>query len=300
MSNRINFVAKYENGSWVQYLKGNYEPNAIINLEDRFSYDPFVNEYFRKRLPLHFAQKFLARDAETYLSTKFIFRCKLGEREITIGDLVVGTLTISSYPRRTTFKNKIFRIFDWFLIHDLIMYLPKNTEIELEHLYRTKNMFHSHNAIQNIEREILNLIVNKRLGNKMMNRLRVIELYTTYENVSDLLLDRNLRLVDSKDSAAYICKYRFIEGSIKRLVKHAENGYFNFCGLNGRVTLTSRAVKSTMIIDFILKNNIFKASESLNAFKQILEKANVDKIAEFLSITCAYPEFLDEFAQSLN
>jgi hypothetical protein len=262
-----------------------------------------LNEYFSIRLPSYISNKFSEKEHSSYLNTKFTFRCKHDERKMCIGDLVAKIYSFDKMRIGGILKKKLFDVLDWFIVHEIHdVYLPPKSDLKA--LYEKMNMFHDCSVI---EREFLNAIVNKGFKKHEIVALTKIKLFTTRDNddiiqpscvltvpSSHMMFDENFVLTRQRENAKYIIEFCFVEGSVSKLVNTCEDSYFS----SMPVSLSITAIKSTLIIGFILKNKLFKACDSVEAFTTIMANVKLEKIVEFIKIDCAYPEFLEDLSNA--
>lgn len=291
---KCKFTFRENEGTRICYLDGDFNENNIIVYEIDGK-DSIINEYFHERLPGHLKQEFMVKDSHDYLNGEFTFRCpKYGERRMSVGDLIFGVARLRRFSHKGMHKKRIFRILDWFIIHNLPRYLTNDSGNSLINIYRTFNMFHNSGKI---EREILNLIVNKGLiaksaPIKIEPRLEEIKLFTTFDSITDIKLDKNYCL--SEHDAVYIGKYYLVEGRVAEFVKLAENKYIVYDRQTNAIKLSQVALKTSLIVNFIMENNIFSAVKSPEVFKKILHEKSVERIEDFISYGHACQRFIEE------
>jgi hypothetical protein len=281
-------------------------PKELLECTGKLEYvfdNKHLNKYFSDRLPSYISNSFSRQEYSSYLNTRFTFRREFSELKISIGDLVCKINVFDKMKIEGVPMRKMFKILDWFIVHK-VNAVDLNPGCDLVDLYKKMNMFHDCIAV---EREFLNAIVNKGFKKREIVALTNIKLFTTRDNddiiqpscvltapSSHMLFDKDFVLTRQRENAKYIIEYCFVEGSVAKLVKICEDSYFS----SMPVSLSPIALKSTLIIDFILKNKLFKACDSVEAFTTIMANVKLEKIVEFIKISCAYPEFLEDLSNA--
>jgi hypothetical protein len=239
--------------------------------------DTCTSKYFTSRIPKYLTLEVPKESLQEYLDISFTMNCKRGSVKITVGRLLYYSFILCKHKCEDCNKKSVeelFDIADWMVIHETKVFVSDG---HICKTYERANMFHDCKAI---EREIYDLIINKRLRKtETKTALEEIKLYCTEIPKSEIYLDANY-FCTSRENAKYVTKSVVVPDEYFPYVEEVEMDFFVKDKLRDRLSLDASAINTTLLIDYMY-NSEFKFVNEVNDFYTVTTAHSVKFIKEY-------------------
>lgn len=241
-------------------------------------------KYIVEKAPLYLGHKVRKDEILDYANHSFMFKSKRGNVKITVGRLIYYFYTVenSNHGKNGEIipEEELFDIVDWMIIRETKVPLGDYNILDL---YKKENKFHDYKAI---EREIFDLVLNKRLRKPRNETLKEIKMYVD-NAMSDIYLDSHYCCTEI-ENAKFVVKGHIIPAEYKEFNIFDD---FTYNELLETLELSANVIKFALLLDYFIENNWGNSEDTLNIFTDVMQRSGIFEIKDYIKKRTSLRDF---------